>query len=393
MLKSFLSFIPKKKQATTANDQIQEQFTTPDDQQKESSEVRDDSLGVLGQPDDYDAVPRESVPKESNFTSQINSEKEKEQEKAEIATQSSENNPLILGSQVNESFRKIPISHKELNIPNDIVSEEVMSKIFADAQSLLDDENSIKDAASKSDDVKTVLNATDSDPLIVNPTSENKNLFECKCRTFSLLKGMCSHILAVACVLGRVLDFCIEVEKKWIQSSKRRKTIPNLTAGILTGLPLTQRGMKKNEVYKAARRKRSEKPKKDDLFTRSSEQSTTVQSQQSLSKPGTSQPCLSFSSYLNLDDYNPTTSGYLSSPRIAQASFQNSFYTSYPSSSFTQSSIFHPSHHIGSSQPALMSPFGEQSSSMGSSAAFSHHSYPYQPLGAPAYHSVISGTK
>ena len=144
MLKSFLSFIPKKKQATTANDQIQEQFTTPDDQQKESSEVRDDSLGVLGQPDDYDAVPRESVPKESKFTSQINSEKEKEQEKAEIATPSSENNPLILGSQVNESFRKIPISHKELNIPNDIVSEEVMSKIFADAQSLLDDENQLK---------------------------------------------------------------------------------------------------------------------------------------------------------------------------------------------------------------------------------------------------------
>ena len=106
--------------------------------------MRDDSLGVPGQPDEYDAVPRESVPKESNFTSQINSEKEKEQEKAEIATPSSENNPLILKSQVNESFRKIPISHKELNIPNDIVSEEVMSKIFADAQSLLDEENQLK---------------------------------------------------------------------------------------------------------------------------------------------------------------------------------------------------------------------------------------------------------
>ena len=147
-VKSFLSFIPKKKQATTANDQIQEQSTTPDDQQKESSEVRDDSLGVPGQPDNYDAVAKESVPKESNFTSQINSEKEKEQERAEIATPS-ENNPLILRSQVNESLRKIPILHKELNIPNDIVSEEVMSKIIADAQSLLDDENSIKDTASK----------------------------------------------------------------------------------------------------------------------------------------------------------------------------------------------------------------------------------------------------
>ena len=64
-VKSFFSFIPKKKQATTANDQIQEQSTTPDDQQKESSEVRDDSLGVPGQPDDYDAVPKESVPKKA----------------------------------------------------------------------------------------------------------------------------------------------------------------------------------------------------------------------------------------------------------------------------------------------------------------------------------------
>ena len=165
-VKSFLLFIPEKKQATTGNDQIQEQSTTPDDQQKESSEVRDDSLGVPGQSDDYDAVP-----KESNFTSQINSEKEKEQERAEIATPL-ENNPVILRSQVNESLRKIPISRKELNIPNDIVSEEVMSKIFADAQSLLDDENSIKDAVSKSDDVKTVLNGTDSDPLIVKPKTK-----------------------------------------------------------------------------------------------------------------------------------------------------------------------------------------------------------------------------
>ena len=40
-----------------------------------------------------------------------------------------------------------------------------------------------------------------------------------------------------------------------------------------------------------------------------------------------------------------------------------------------------------------MSPFGEQSNSVGSSTAFSHHSYPYQPLGAPAYHSVILGTR
>ena len=159
------------------------------------------------------------------------------------------------------------------------------------------------------------------------------------------------------------------------------------------GLPLTQRGMKKNEVSKAARRKRSEEPKKDDLFTRSSEQPTTVQSRQSLSKPDTSQPCLSFSSYLNLDDYNSTTSGYLPSSRSSQASFQTSLYISYSSSSFTQSSVFHPSHHIGSSQSALMSPFGEQSNSMGSSIAFNHHSYPYMPLGAPAYHSVISETR
>ena len=79
----------------------------------------------------------------------VNSEKEKEQEKTEIATPSSENNPLILRSQVNESLRKIQISHKELNIPNDIVSIEVMSKIFADAQSLLDDKNSIKDLRQK----------------------------------------------------------------------------------------------------------------------------------------------------------------------------------------------------------------------------------------------------
>ena len=204
---------------------------------------------------------------------------------------------------------------------------------------------------------------------------------------------MCSHTLAVACVLGRVLDFCIEVKKNWIESSKRGKTVPNLTAGIETGLPLTKRGMKKNEVPKAARRKRTEKQKKDDLFTRSSEQSTTVQSRQSLSKPGTSQPCLSFSGYLNLDNYNSTTSGYLPSSGSSQASFQNSLYTSYPSSSFTQSLVFHPSHHIGSLQPALTSSFGEQSNSMESSTAFSHHSYPYRPLGAPAYHSVISGTK
>ena len=48
MLKVSFHLYQKKKQATTANDQIREQFATPDDQQKESSEVRDDSLGVPG---------------------------------------------------------------------------------------------------------------------------------------------------------------------------------------------------------------------------------------------------------------------------------------------------------------------------------------------------------
>ena len=163
------------------------------------------------------------------------------------------------------------------------------------------------------------------------------------------------------------------MKKKWIQSSKRGKTIPNLTAGIETGLPLTQRGMKKNEMSKAARRK---DPKNQRKMTFS----LVSLSNLPLYSPGSllvSQvhPSLVFHSLVIsiLNDYNSTISGYLPSSGSSRASFLNSLYTSYPSSSFTQASVFHPSHHIGSSQPTLMRPFGEQSNSMGSSTAFNHH--------------------
>ena len=148
--------------------------------------------------------------------------------------------------------RCIPVKPKDLHISNEIINEEVLETLFKEAQLLLNEDASITDAPSKAEDVKVVLNGSNAEPLIVKPNCKNKTLFECKCRTFSSLKGICAHTLAVSVVVNRCIDFCKEIKKKWMQTKKRGGSIPNFTAGLENNLPLTHRGLKKNEISKVA---------------------------------------------------------------------------------------------------------------------------------------------
>ena len=148
--------------------------------------------------------------------------------------------------------RCIPVKPKDLHISNEIINEEVLETLFKEAQLLLNEDASITDVPSKAEDVKVVLNGSNAEPLIVKPNCKNKNLFECKCRTFSSLKGICAHTLAVSVVVNRCIDFCMEIKKKWMQTKKRGGSIPNFTAGLEHNLPLTHRGLKKNEISKVA---------------------------------------------------------------------------------------------------------------------------------------------
>ena len=93
----------------------------------------------------------------------------------------------------------------------------------------------------------------------MKPTSRNQNLFLCKCRVFVSLSVICHHTVAVSHVVGKLLEYCMEVKKKLTAfQAKRKIALPKLTAGMESNLPLSHRGMKANEIGKATLRRKSQ---------------------------------------------------------------------------------------------------------------------------------------
>ena len=159
----------------------------------------------------------------------------------------------------------IPESASDLQIPDSVISTETLQTVFRDAQTLLDDHNSILNAPSKDPLVKAVLNEGSNEPLIVKPKKTNRNLFTCSCRAFASLSLICHHSLAVAQVNGRLLEYVTEVKKSL--SKMRKNPFLNLTAGLEKELPASLRGMKKNEVRKTSQRvKQNEQRRKENSF-------------------------------------------------------------------------------------------------------------------------------
>ena len=79
-------------------------------------------------------------------------------------------------------MKKVPIVPSDLDIDN--VPKTTISAIFSEAESLLNEKGAITKAASNDERLRTVKDKTSVQPLIVVPTSRNRDFLTCKCKTF-----------------------------------------------------------------------------------------------------------------------------------------------------------------------------------------------------------------
>ena len=76
----------------------------------------------------------------------------------------------------------------------------------------------------------------------------NQNHLQCDCRIFAWY-NFCCHIFVVSDYGGFCLDYLNELKKKICQGN------PNLTVAIDKTRKISEKGMKKNEIAKASKRK------------------------------------------------------------------------------------------------------------------------------------------
>ena len=190
--------------------------------------------------------------------------------------------------------RKITISPDDLSIPPSVLRKEMLEKIFVDAQLLLDDKESIADVPSRDPNVKAVKNCASLEPLIVKPQAKNKCLFQCTCRTFTACRAICHHTLAVAFVVGKLVEYCAAVKKNLTSyNAKKGPQMPNLASAIEQDLPNTLKGMKQNEIVKTTLRRKGKTMQNVEPPFPTSESSTTSSQQIAPCIPsGTIQPQL-----------------------------------------------------------------------------------------------------
>ncbi len=168
------------------------------------------------------------------------------------------------------------ISAQDLQIPDAIMCQDSLEKIFRDAEAILHEKDLTADIPSTDPLIKAVRNEAGIEPLIVKPQKKIKNIFECTCKVYSSLRVICHHSLAVSQVNGKLLEYLMEVKRSVTASAKQLPQLPNVTAGMNKGLPIELQGMKKNKVSKAAQRnRRNEQQRKEKSFTIIERASTT----------------------------------------------------------------------------------------------------------------------
>ena len=157
-------------------------------------------------------------------------------------------------NQETDNRKRIPISHHELNLGG-MIPDETLDNMFHEAENLLNTPDGVTTAASNDDRLRTVKNSNSNYPLIVAPNKKNRNLLECKCKTYTWY-NLCAHTVAAACDINMTFDYFVEVKKKLSSKGKKR----GLTSSITANLSSKEMGMKPDEIA----RKNNQKKKKND---------------------------------------------------------------------------------------------------------------------------------
>ena len=117
---------------------------------------------------------------------------------------------------------KLPFSPTDLKLTSKFgVPEESVSDIFERAKRLLDEPGGITKAASSDEYIPTVKSSYGPKPHLVTPSSRNRYLLTCPCKTYNMF-DLCHHALAASGDIGIVMEYLMEFVKKLEQKMQRK---------------------------------------------------------------------------------------------------------------------------------------------------------------------------
>ena len=115
---------------------------------------------------------------------------------------------------------KLPFSPTDFKLTSKFgIPEESVSDIFERARKLLDEPGAISKAASSDEYMRTVKSSYGPKPHLVTPSSRNRYLLTCPCKTYNMF-DLCHHALAASTDIGIVMEYLMKVVKKFEQKSK-----------------------------------------------------------------------------------------------------------------------------------------------------------------------------
>ena len=123
--------------------------------------------------------------------------------------------------------------------------------MFRQACDVLDAPNSITKVASMDERVRKVRSDDGVSPLIITPSSKNRDLLLCTSKTSHCLFKVCHHTLANSADIGISFHYILDVLKKLELKKKNKKQTPSFSNTFNSSLKIAQKGKKKNEITKS----------------------------------------------------------------------------------------------------------------------------------------------
>ena len=161
------------------------------------------------------------------------------------------------GTDSNRYFRQYFRRHEKLLFsPTDFkltskfgILEENVSDIFERARKLLDEPGAITKAAASDEYMPTVKSSYGPKPHLVTPSRRNRCLLTCPCKTYNMF-DLSHHALAVSADIGIVMEYLMEVVKKFEQKKQKKLSSYSITNAYKSTLTVSQLEKKKNEINK-----------------------------------------------------------------------------------------------------------------------------------------------
>ena len=148
---------------------------------------------------------------------------------------------------------KLPFSPIDFKLTSKFgIPEESVSDIFERARKSLDEPGAIAKAASSDEYMRTVKSSYGPKLHLVTPSSRNRYLLTCPCKTYNMF-DLCHHALAASADIGIVMEYLMEVVKKFEKKKQKKKeklSSYSITNAYKSTLTVSQLGKRKNEINK-----------------------------------------------------------------------------------------------------------------------------------------------